>query len=75
MHIFEIIAFDPPLPPKTDFNLPAFVACMMIVALIIWIGFKWTKKPETRTRGLIVIAIIVVPAVVSGLGVILRIML
>ena len=72
MHLVDFLALVDPHPPEPDFNLPAFVACMVVVALVLWIGFRLTKKPETRTRGLILIALIILPAFVSGLGILLR---
>ncbi len=75
MHLLDFIALVPPDPPKAYFNLPAFIVCMVIVVLVIWMAFRWIKKPETRTRGLILMAIIVIPTVISGLGILLRVIL
>ena len=57
-----------------DVNRPAMIICFAIVAVFLVLGVHWVRKPDTRRRGIIVLAIILVPTFISGLVVSARLL-
>ena len=57
-----------------DVNVPTLAACLLAVAALLVLGVFWTRKPETGKRGVVTLAMILIPAVLSALVVGLRIL-
>ncbi len=55
-------------------NVPAFIACFTIVGLIAVLGVYWLRKPETKQKGILLLAMIIVPTAMSALALILRLL-
>lgn len=55
-------------------NVPALIACFTIIGLIALLGVHWLRKPETKRKGILMLAMIVVPTVMSALALILRLL-
>ncbi len=56
-----------------DFNWPAFVICMAVYVFFFVMGIIWTRKPETRTRGIVTLAVLLVPTAMSALVLVMRV--
>lgn len=63
----------PPPPPAVDVNWPGLVIGFLIVAFGLGLGVIWTLRRETRTRGVILLAFLLVPALLSAVMVLVRI--
>ena len=48
-------------------NVVALAICLLIVTVFLVLGTIWIRKPNTRKRGLITLAIILVPTVLSAI--------
>ena len=61
------------MPDSLDFNWPAFVICLAIYVFFFVKGIAWSREPNTRARGIVTLAILLVPTGMSGLMLILRV--
>ena len=48
-------------------NVPALVICLTLVACCFVAGIIWLRKPETRTRGIWILGLVIAPAILAGL--------
>ena len=55
-------------------NTPALVVCLAVVATFLVFGFLWARKPETKNRGLVTLAIILIPTILSAVVLGLRVL-
>lgn len=55
-------------------NVRALAACFVVVAVFLVLGFLWTRKPETRKRGIVTLSIILIPTILSAVVLLLRVL-
>jgi hypothetical protein len=57
-----------------DVNVPALAVCFLVVATFLVLGVLWSRKAETRKRGILTLSVLLVPAILSAILLGLRIL-
>lgn len=54
-------------------NVPVLLAGLIVVAAFLMLGVLWTRKPQTRKRGIVTLSIILIPTILSAVVLGLRV--